>query len=119
ISRQSGVVARKEACRSEAVAQLADIRGARHYVVSRVKRVETEFIANAELNPSGRHELHQAHCAARRDRMLLSGAFDLHDRTDAARRHVKASGGFRDEVGITIGGWRTHRAVCACPGFEE
>ena len=51
IPRRTCVVGRKEACRSEAVVHLPEIRGARKYVVARIKGVEAETIANAEFNP--------------------------------------------------------------------
>jgi hypothetical protein len=82
----------------ETVAQLPNIRDARHYVILQIKPVKTEFIANAEFNASDRHELRQAICDARRDRKLIACAFKLHDATDPARRRDKASGSFRDEV---------------------
>ncbi len=53
------------------------ICSARQYFVASVKRIETETIASAELQPSAGHELHQAHRASRRDRVRLACAFDL------------------------------------------
>ena len=98
IPRRTRVVGREEACRSEAVVHLPEIRGARKYVVARIKGVEAKAVANAEFNPGARHELHQAHSAARRDCMLVASAFNLDDGTNPARRHGKTIGGFLDEV---------------------
>jgi hypothetical protein len=103
IPRRTRVVGRKEACRSEAVVHLPEIRGARKYVVARIKGVEAEAVANAEFNPGARHELHQAHCTARRDCMLVASAFNLDDGTNPARRHGKAIGGFLDYFRKPIG----------------
>jgi len=50
IPRRTRVVGRKEACRSEAVVHLPEIRSARKYVVARIKGVEAEAVANAEFN---------------------------------------------------------------------
>jgi len=52
------VIGRDEARRSEAIVHVLHIRSACQYVVSRVKWVEPEPIASAELRPGGRHELH-------------------------------------------------------------
>ena len=104
IPRRTRVIGRKEACRSEAIVHLFEIGGARQYVVVRVKWVETETIANAEFYPGARHELHQAHRTARRDRVLVASAFNLDDGTNPARRHGEAIGGFLDEFGEPIGG---------------
>jgi len=43
------MVGRKEACRSETVAHLLEVGGARQDVVARIKRIETETVASAEL----------------------------------------------------------------------
>ena len=91
VPRRTRVVGRKEASRSEAIVHLFEVRGARQYVVVRIKWVETEAIANAEFYPGARHDLHQAHCTARRDRMLVASAFNLHDGANPARRHGKRS----------------------------
>jgi hypothetical protein len=97
------VVGRKEAWRSEAVVHLPEIRSARKYVVARIKGVEAEAVANAEFNPSARHELHQAHCTARRDCMPVASAFNLDDGTNPARRYGKTIGGFLDYFRKPIG----------------
>jgi hypothetical protein len=89
IPRRPRVVGCKDACRSEAVAQLPEIPGACQNVVARIKRIEAKLMASAELNPSARHELHQPHRAARRDCMLVACAFNLDSRTDPACRTVK------------------------------
>ena len=106
------MVGRKEACRSETVVHLFEICSARQYVVARIKRVETETVANAELHPGARHELHQAHRTTRRDRVLVASAFKLDDGTNPARRHGEAIGGLLDEFGEPIDGFRTRRG-CA------
>ena len=119
VPRRTRMVGRKEACRSEAIVHLFEIGGARQYVVARIKRVETETIANAEFNPGARHELHQAHRTTRRDRMLVASAFNLDDGANPARRHGKASGRLLDEFGEPIDGFRTRRGLCARARFEE
>src|SRR5579872_7053883 len=77
ITRRTGMVGRKKACRSEAIVHLFKICSASQYVVARIIRVETKTMANTELYPGARHELHQAHRTARRDRVLVTSAFNL------------------------------------------
>ena len=96
------MVGRKKACRAETIVHFFEICGARQYVVASVKWIETETIASAEFHPGARHELHQAHGAARRDRMLVASAFNLHDGTNPARRYGKATGRLLDEFGEPI-----------------
>src|SRR5882724_4664141 len=118
-ARRTCVVGGKEARRSEAIVHLLEVSGARQDVVARIKRVETETIANAELDPGARHELHQAHCAARRRRMLVSCTLNLHHSTDPARRDAEAIGCFVDEFSEPIDRFRTPRSLCARARFKE
>src|SRR5882757_1007477 len=118
IPRRSRVVGRKESCRSKALMHLPEIRGAGQYVVSWIKRIETKLIANAELDPGTRHELHQAHCAARRRRVLVSCTLNLHHSTDPARRDGEAIGCFVDELSEPIDRFRTPRSLCARARFK-
>jgi len=92
------MVGRKKACRAETVVHLLEVSSARQYVVAWIKRVETETIANAEFNPGARHQLHQAHCTPGRDRVLVTGAFNLDDSAYPARRHSKAVGSLPGEL---------------------
>src|ERR1700752_661581 len=102
ITRRTGMVGRKEACRSAAIVHLFEICSARQYVVASVKRVETEIMANAELYPGARHELHQAHRTTRRDRVPVTSAFNLDDGANPASRQGEAIGGLLDEFGVSI-----------------
>ncbi len=99
ISRRTCVVGRKEAWRSEAAVHLLKVGSTRQYVVASVKRIETEAVAIAEFYLGARHELHQAHRTARRDRVRVTCTFDSNDGTDPVRRDGKAGGRFRDEFG--------------------
>src|SRR6516164_312169 len=118
VPRRTGMVGRKEACRSEAIVHLLQIRGASHNVVVRIEGIETQLIASAELNPSARHKLHQAECAAGRRRAMVASALNLHHGTDPACRDGETSGCFRDEFGEAIDGLGTRRSLCAQVGFK-
>lgn len=113
ITRRTAMVGRKEACRSEAIVHLFKVGGTGQYVVARIKRVETETIANAELYPGARHELHQAHRTTRRDRVLVASAFNLDNGANPTDRQGEAIGGLLDELSEPIDGFRTRRALCA------
>src|SRR6516164_9493726 len=91
------MVSRKEAGRSKTVVHLFKVRGACKDVVMRIKRIETELIASAELNPSARHEMHQAECAAGRRCTLVASALDLQHGMDQGCRDGEASGCLPDE----------------------
>src|SRR6516162_8946707 len=119
ISSRTCMVGRKKACRAETVVHLFKICSARQYVVASVKRIETETIASAELHPSAGHELHQAHRTSRRDRVLVTTAFDLNDGADPARRYRKTSGRCCDEVGKPVDGWSMRRGLCEHARFKE
>ena len=69
-----------------------------------IERIEAETIANAEFDPGAGHELHQAHGAARRDRVLVPATLNLHHSTDPARRDGEATGRLVDEFGEPIDG---------------
>src|SRR5882724_8916105 len=118
-TRWTCVVGSKEACRSEAVAHLLEVGGARQDVVASIKRIETEIIANTELDPGTRHELHQAHSTPSRHRVLISPTLNLHHSTDPARRDGEAIGCFVDEFSEPIDRFRTPRSLCARARFKE
>src|ERR1700751_5014524 len=71
IPRGARVIGCKEACRSETIVHVFEIRGTRDDVVASVKWVDAETIANAEFDPGTGHELHQTHGTSRRDCMLV------------------------------------------------
>ena len=58
IPHRTRVIGRKEACRSEAIVHLLEIGRACQNAIARIKRVETETIANAEFDPGAGHDLH-------------------------------------------------------------
>src|SRR6266446_2128527 len=118
-TRWTCVVGSKEACRSEAVAHLLEVGGARQDVVASIKRIETEIIANTELDPGTRHELHQAHSTPSRHRVLISPTLNLHHSTDPACRDGEAAGRLVDEFGEPIGGIRTRRSLRDRARFED
>src|SRR6516164_6077483 len=107
------MVGREEARRSETFVHLFKVHGAREDVVARIKGIETQPVASAELNPSTRHELHQAYCAAGRRRTFVSSAFNLHHSADPACRDGEAGGCLRDESGEPLDGLGTRRGLCA------
>ncbi len=58
-----------------AVEHFAQIGRARQDVVARVVGIAAEPIADAQVRPCVGHDLHQAHCAGRRDRAHIARAF--------------------------------------------
>src|SRR4029077_10939301 len=61
IPRRTGVIRCKEACRTETIVHVFEVRRARDDTVVSVKWVDAETIANAEFDPGAWHELHQTH----------------------------------------------------------
>ena len=107
------MVGRKKACRAETVVHLFKICGARQYVVASVKRIKTETIANAELYPGARHELHQAHRTTRRNRVLVTSTFNLENGANPRGRQGEAIRGLLDEFGANRSVDTRRDAVCA------
>ena len=117
VPRWTRVIGCKEACRSETIVHLFEVRGARDDVVVSVKRVETETIANAKFDPGAGHELHQPHSTARRVSMLVPSTLNLHHSTDPARRDREAPGRLLDDFGEPIDRFRTRRSLSARARF--
>lgn len=90
IPRRTRMIGCKEACRSETVMHVFEVRDAGDDVIVSIKRVETEPIANPEFDPSTGHELHQPHGILRRHCMLVAATLNSYHRTDPARRDSEA-----------------------------
>ncbi|MDA9505825.1 hypothetical protein XI09_14510 [Bradyrhizobium sp. CCBAU 11386] len=58
ISLWTSVVGRKKTFRSEAIEHLAKIRRTSHNIVVRIKRIQSEIMPNAQIDPCLGHDLH-------------------------------------------------------------
>src|SRR6185437_13582317 len=97
ISQRTGMVGRKNACRSEPIVHFAEIRSARHDVVVRIKWIDAQSVSDAQFNPGAWHDLHQPESALRRDGSPVSCALKLHDSANPLRGNRKSAGCLGDK----------------------
>jgi len=81
---------------------LSQVRGASKNVVVRIKGIDAKAMAVPQIGPGIGHDLHEAHCARRRDGAYASTAFQHHDGIDPGDRHTEALRSLSDEVGKWI-----------------
>ncbi|MET4019710.1 hypothetical protein ABIB73_007544 [Bradyrhizobium sp. F1.4.3] len=82
------------------IEHLAKVRCPSHNVDVGLKRIDTEIVTNAQLDPGRGHDLHEPDRSPRRYGLRIPAAFGLHDGTNPTLRHREPMRGFGHERGV-------------------